>query len=161
MQNAKRRLRAAAMAFSVATALLGISAGPDLAEGRPQPAQTPPPQAAVINLTVISAERAATVLRGLFPHARIRVDAHADAVIVVAPPDDVQQIRTIVQGIDVRNPQTATTDVVPLHVLKPQAIVPRLRALYPNAHIEPASKTAAHSRGPAGLERDQSRDLKS
>jgi type II secretory pathway component GspD/PulD (secretin) len=51
-------------------------------------------------------------------------------------------MRTIVQGIDVRNPQTATTDVVPLHVLKPQAIAPRLRALYPNAHIEPASKMA-------------------
>jgi type II secretory pathway component GspD/PulD (secretin) len=70
------------------------------------------------------------------------VDGHANAVIVVAPPDDVQQMRTIVQGIDIRSPQTATTDVVPLHVLKPQAIIPRLHALYPNAHVEAASKTA-------------------
>ncbi|HET9095875.1 MAG TPA: secretin N-terminal domain-containing protein, partial [Candidatus Baltobacteraceae bacterium] len=64
----------------------------------------PPAQAAVINLSVISAARAAATLRALFPRARIRVDAHANAVVVVASPDDVQQMRTVIQGIDVRNP---------------------------------------------------------
>ncbi len=139
--SATRRLRTATLVFSVVAALLGISTNATVARSRPQPAQTPAPQAAVLNLTVISAQRAAAILRGLFPRDRIHVDSHADAVIVVASPDDVQQMRTIIQGIDVRNPQTPTTDVVPLHVLKPQSIMQRLRALYPNAHIEAASKT--------------------
>ena len=77
----------------------------------------------------------------LFPRARIRVDAHANAVLVIASPDDVQQMRTVIQGIDVRNPQTPTTEVLPLHVLRPQAIIPRLRRIYPGAHIEAASPT--------------------
>jgi type II secretory pathway component GspD/PulD (secretin) len=113
-----------------------------VASARPVPrlSPTPQPQAAVINVTVINAERAAATLRALFPNARIRVDRHANAVVVVASPDDVQQMRTVIQGIDVKNPQTPTTEVVPLHVLKPAVIVPRLRQLYPNAHIEIASR---------------------
>lgn len=132
----------------VITAVLVAVPGGELASAlpwqrnAPPPTPTPPPQAAVINVTVISAQRAAEMLRALFPHARIRVDSHANAVLVVASPDDLQQMRTVVQGIDVRSPQTPTTDVVPLRILKPTAIVARLRALYPNARVEAASKTS-------------------
>lgn len=139
--HSQGRLRAAALLFGVITALIALSSHPELVEGRGQVKPAPPPEAAVINVTVITAERAAATLRALFPHARIRVDTHANAVVVVAPPEEVQQMRTVVQGIDVRNPQKPTTEVVPLHVLKPQAIIGRLRELYPNAHIEAASKT--------------------
>ena len=123
--------------------MFATAAGGDFASARPgvRLTPTPAPEAAVINVNVISAQRAAETLRTLFPHARIRVDSHANAVVVVASPDDVQQMRTIVQGIDVRNPQKPTTEVVQLHTLKPDAVIPRLRALYPNARAEAASKT--------------------
>ncbi len=101
---------------------------------------TPAPQAAVISVNLISAGRAAHTLQGLFPRDRIRVDAHANAVLVVTPPDDVQQMRTVVQGIDVRSPQQANVEVVQLHAMKPTAVQGRLRALYPRARIEIASK---------------------
>ncbi len=127
-----------------AVALFGALASNcnNVASARPAMRATPTPtQAAVITVSIIPAERAASVLRGLFPQYRIRVDAHANAVIVVALPDDLQRMRTVIAGIDVRNPQTPNTDVISLHVLKPRAVVGRLRALYPNAHIEVASKT--------------------
>ena len=141
-----RRNRTAARVFACFSIAATLAPASGLvASARPgvriAPTPTPPPQAAVINLTVIPAERAATTLRALFPHDRIRVDAHANAVVVIGPPDDVQQMRTVVQGIDVRNPDTPTTEIISLHVLKPLVILPRLRALYPRAHIEVASKT--------------------
>lgn len=138
-----RQVRTATIVFGCFSLALTIAPRGPVASARPliHLTPTPAPQAAVINLAVISAQRAAAMLRPLFPHDRITVDTHANALLVVASPDDVQQMRTIVTGIDVRSPQTPTTEIVPLHVLKPQAILPRLRALYPHAHIEAASKT--------------------
>lgn len=138
----KRSLRAAAFVL-VGMAIFAMIPGGGFASARPgvHATPTPAPQAAVINVTVISAQRAAETLRTLFPRARIRVDAHANAVVVIASPDDLQQMRTVIQGIDVRNPQTPTTEVVELHILKPAAIIARLRSLYPSAHVEAASKT--------------------
>jgi len=103
---------------------------------------TPPPQAAVLSLSIIPASRAAATVRELFPSAHVRVDPHANAIIVVASGDLLQQIRTVVQGIDVKNPTIPTADVVQLHVVKPALVVPRLRDLYPGAHIEVVSKSS-------------------
>ena len=46
----------------------------------------------------------------------------------------------MIQGIDVKNPQSPATEVITLHTLKPQALLGRLRELYPNARVEIASK---------------------
>lgn len=103
---------------------------------RPRSAPTPTPVTAVINLNVISARRAIAVLRTFFPKARMDIDAHANAIVILAPPDDIQQMRNIVQGIDVRDPQRAITDVVDLRVLKPTDLSGRLRALFPDVRVE-------------------------
>ena len=68
-------------------------------------APAPAPIASVIQVQTISADRAASVLRSLYPQARIRTDAHANAVIVVASPDDVQEMRTVLQGNVLRTSQ--------------------------------------------------------
>src|SRR5579863_9874368 len=70
----------------------------------PQP--KPSPIAAVIQVTIVSASRAAEIVRDLYPNVRVRVDAHANAIVVMGSPDDVQAARTVVSGIDVKNPST-------------------------------------------------------
>ncbi len=106
----------------------------------PRPTPTPAPQAAVINVSLISAERAAEALRGLFRNARIRVDPHANAVLIVASPEDVQQMRTVVQGIDVRNPTQPMAEIIPIHVLRPVDVASKMHRLFPDARIEVSSK---------------------
>ncbi len=132
-----------AVAFCGLALLAGLgSARASRASANPMPhvSPTPAPQAAVIDLSIISATHAAQMLRPLFPHARIRIDAHANALLVVASPDDLQQMRGVVAGIDVHSPSQPTAAVLPLHVLKPASIAVRLRGLYPNARIEIASQ---------------------
>lgn len=92
-------------------------------------------QAAVLNLSVVPADRAAYVLRALFPGVRITVDAHANAVLVVASPEQIEQMRAIVAGIDVRNPTAAQTAVLTLHAIKPSSIANRIWELYPHARV--------------------------
>ncbi len=43
--------------------------------------------------------------------------------------------------MDVKNPTMPTAEVVQLHIVKPQVIVPRLRMIYPGAHIELAGQS--------------------
>lgn len=107
---------------------------------RAAPSPTPSPIAAVISVSVVSPVRAAAILRRLYPHANITVDQRSNTLVVVGPPDQVQSMRTIVQGIDVRNPSDPTVEVVALHTLKPAAIIPRLRSIFPNSQISAASK---------------------
>lgn len=135
------RLRAVGGVFCLTSTFVSLCAGPTLGRAPvPRLTPTPPPQAAVFDLSIVSATQVAHTLRTLFPRDRIQVDPHANAVLVVGSPDDVQQMRTIVQGMDVRNPQQPTNEVVQIRVLKPQNIVSRLRELYPNARIEVASR---------------------
>jgi len=100
----------------------------------PAPRKTPYP-AAVLGVTVIKADQAATMLRALYPRARIRVDRNANAIIVVASPDDVNAMRTVLSGIDVKNPLATTATAVPLHNSKPADVIARLRALFPHARF--------------------------
>jgi type II secretory pathway component GspD/PulD (secretin) len=97
---------------------------------------TPAPYApAVLAVQVIAAKRAAAVLRALYPRARIAIDASANALIVVAPPDDVGGMRTVLQGIDVRPPSRAVSDAVQLRTASPSAVAARVRELYRGARV--------------------------
>ncbi|MBC5805713.1 MAG: hypothetical protein GIW96_05780, partial [Candidatus Eremiobacteraeota bacterium] len=100
----------------------------------PAPIKTPFP-AAVLGVTTIKANEAANVLHSLYPKARIRVDRNANAIIVVASPDDVNAMRTILSGIDVKNPLATTATALPLHNSKPPEVIARLRALFPRARF--------------------------
>ncbi|HEV2738789.1 MAG TPA: secretin N-terminal domain-containing protein [Candidatus Elarobacter sp.] len=103
-------------------------------------------------MQVIGAGRAAAVLRALYPRDRITVDAGANALVVVAPPDDVAGMRTILQGIDVRNPTRPVSDAVQLRNASPAAVVARLHAIFPAARIALApNKTLLIAANPADL----------
>lgn len=110
------------------------------ARALPQP--KPTPIASVIQVTIVSAQRAADVVRDLFPNVRVRVDAHANAIVVMGPPDDVQAARTVVSGIDVKNPSQPSVQVIQLRVLKPADVVARVAPLFPGSTISVASRTS-------------------
>ena len=99
------------------------------------PARATPAAPAVIPLSVIDAQRAASVLRELYPHARLWVDRGANAVIVVAPADVVSAMRSVVSGIDVKGPESQATDAVQLHAVSPADAISKLRALFPHARL--------------------------
>lgn len=97
---------------------------------------TPAPQAQVIPLSSIPAARAAAILSNLFKRAQISIDANSNSVVVLASPEDVQQIRAVAQGIDVRNPRLPVTEAVPLRWAKAAALLHRLKAIYRGAYFE-------------------------
>jgi type II secretory pathway component GspD/PulD (secretin) len=103
--------------------------------GRPLSATAP----VVIPLAVVPAKRAAAMVRPLFPQASLREDEHANALIVIAAPADVQAIRAVLQGIDVRDPSLATTEAVPLRTVRGGALADQLRKAFPRAKFALAS----------------------
>lgn len=117
---------------------------PTVVAARPAPVRTatPPPVAAVLQVHQINVQRALQILRNLYPNAHLSVDSHANAIVVVAPQDEVEAMRTIVSGIDVKNPSEPTNDVVQLHSKSASQIVAQIAGLYPNAHVGIASKTS-------------------
>jgi type II secretory pathway component GspD/PulD (secretin) len=117
-------------------ALVALLLASTLAAGPPPAPKTFPP--AVLGVQVISAGRAASVLRALYPHAKIAVDPGANALVVVAPADDVAAMRVVLQGIDVRNPTKPVSDAVQLHNASALAAAARMRALFPSARIATA-----------------------
>lgn len=121
-----RRSLAAAIVAALLCGALGLA--------RPTPSPTPNAPI-VINLSVISAARAAAILRAIYPDARVDVDTRANAVIVVASGYDEQGMRTIASGIDVKNPTDSVADAYQLKVVSPQAAVDRLRGVFPNARF--------------------------
>jgi len=106
----------------------------------PTPHRTPPPVEVpvVLSVTVVPVVRAASILRRLYPQAHITEDKAANAVIVVARPDDITAMRAVLQGIDVQNPTRPTTEALQLHSADPQVVAAKLRGLYPNARITTA-----------------------
>jgi Bacterial type II/III secretion system short domain len=89
----------------------------------------------VITFQIIPAERAAEILRNVYPNARITVDAHANAVIVVASGYEEQGMRTIASGIDTKNPTATAVDTYQLKVLSPPTVATRLSGVFPQARI--------------------------
>jgi len=63
-----------------------------------EPEAKPSPIAAVIQVNVIPAARAASVVHELFPSIHVRVDDRANAVVVYGSPDEVQA-RSVVSAI--------------------------------------------------------------
>lgn len=122
----------------MACACFAVALQPPIASARahatPMPSPTPNPPV-VISFQIISAQRAASILRSIYPNARITVDSHANAVIVVAPGYDEQGMRTIAGGIDVKNPTATAVDTYQLKVLTPQTVAERLGGIFPQARV--------------------------
>ncbi len=130
------------------TALV-VGALPTYASSHLSPVPQPSPIAAVIQVTVIPATRAASVVRQLYPKLHVQVDAHANAIVVMGSPDDVQESRAVVSGIDVKDPTRATVEVVQLHIAKPTDLVGRIAPLFPDAKLSVASRTSLMLRATA------------
>jgi type II secretory pathway component GspD/PulD (secretin) len=73
------------------------------------------------------------MLRPLFPQASIREDARANALVVVATPGDVQAIRGVLQGIDIRDPMLPVTEALALRSVRAPRLAEHLRAAFPKA----------------------------
>ena len=130
-------------AFGIALLFLAIAVGlvptgAAVARAAPKPS----PIAAVVQVTVIPVARAAAIVRELFPHVRVRIAAHANALVVIGSPDDVQSVRTIVSGVDVKNPTQPIVQVIQLHVLTPQTVVDKVAPLFRSATVRVASKSS-------------------
>jgi type II secretory pathway component GspD/PulD (secretin) len=104
------------------------------AGAQPRPSGTPNAPA-VLSLQTVGAARAASVLRNLYPRDRIAVDASANAIVVVAPPEDVTAMRAVIEGIDVRDPARPVSEAVQLRSADPVVVAAQLRRIYPAAHI--------------------------
>lgn len=124
------------MCAVAAFALVGVpsvdAAARRHATATPSPTPNPP---VVISFQITSAGRGAAILRNIYPNARITVDSHANAVIVVASGYDEQGMRTIASGIDVKNPTSTTVDTYQLKVLTPQVAASRLTGVFPTARV--------------------------
>jgi general secretion pathway protein D len=106
------------------------------ARAHPRPASSPTPNPPVVlNFNIISAARAASILRSIYPGARITVDSYANAVIVVASGYQEEGMRTIASGIDVKNPTDTTVDAYQLKVITPETAASRLTGVFPSARI--------------------------
>jgi general secretion pathway protein D len=104
------------------------------AAAAPPPAQ-PRLEPTVLTVSTIPVDRAASVLQGLFPRDRITVDRNANAVIAVAPADDVSAMRSVLSGIDVQDALRPTTEAIQLQFQDPKVLVARLASDFPNARL--------------------------
>jgi len=137
INNPAQRLHIALVVCCLVVATVGSALG----RGRPgAPSATPIP--AVVQVQFVNLSRAYDIAHGLYPHATIRMDRSSNSLIIVAKPDQVQAIRTILQGIDVRSPMKPTVVVVPLRYTKAATVIARLQGLYPNARLSAASKSS-------------------
>ena len=91
-----------------------------------------------IPLTLTTASRAAALLRSLFPGVSLREDIRANALVIVASPADIQAVRTVLQGIDVRDPTLPATEAVALRTMRAGALADHLRGAFPKARFSVA-----------------------
>ena len=94
-----------------------------------------PPTPIVLTFTTVRAQDAARVLRRLYPHLSFTIDGAANAVVVLAGPDDAAALRQIGSAIDTKNPLTPVTASLILHRIDAGQIAARLHPLYPNAKL--------------------------
>ncbi len=121
--------------YQVLHGIVIVDAGRPPSIARPVPSPSPPIAPTVLTLSTIHVDRAATVLRNLFPHDRITENRDANAVIAIAPPDDIASMRAVLTGIDVQDPTRRTTEAIQLRVVDPRVLVSKLQALYPGSRI--------------------------
>jgi type II secretory pathway component GspD/PulD (secretin) len=87
----------------------------------------------VVPLSVVTTKTAAATLRPLFPQASLREDTRANALVIVATAADVQAIRSVLQGIDVRDPMAPIIEALPLRTSRASLLADHLRAAFPKA----------------------------
>jgi type II secretory pathway component GspD/PulD (secretin) len=92
----------------------------------------------VLPLTIVTAKRAAAMVRPLFPQASVREDGRSNALIVIADPTDVQAIRAVLQGIDVRDPSLAGTEAIVLRSMRAASLANQLSRSFPKAKFAAA-----------------------
>ncbi|MGP6158970.1 MAG: secretin N-terminal domain-containing protein [Vulcanimicrobiaceae bacterium] len=88
-----------------------------------------------LSISQMPVDRAAATLRQLFPSAHILVDHAARVLIVQALPDDLNGMRAVLQGIDVRSPEKPVSAAVALQHVSAQLVVAKLRPLFPGARL--------------------------
>lgn len=94
----------------------------------------------VLPVTNAPAGRAASLLRRLFPGARIVDDAKTNTLAVIAAPDMVRAMRAVLVGIDVKNPLAPLTEAIALQRSDPAQPAAKLRTAYPDARIDVAPR---------------------
>ncbi len=94
-----------------------------------------PPTPIVLTFTTVRAQDALRVLRRLYPHLSFTIDGAANAVVVLAGPEDATALRQVGAAIDTKNPLTPITASLILHRIDANQIAPRLHGLYPNAKL--------------------------
>ncbi len=98
--------------------------------------------AAVVPLAIVSAQRAASVLRALYPRLAVRADTAANAVVLDGSDSDLQAAKAVLQGLDVRDATKPTTDAVSLHTQNATVVAEKLRTVFPRARVTVVSRTA-------------------
>ena len=88
---------------------------------------------AVVSMTMVPAARAAKVLRQLFPRLSVGEGGSNNTLVLVGSESDIAAARTVVQGLDVRDPTKPATEAVILRTQSASVVADQLRTLYPSA----------------------------
>ena len=124
---------------TICFALVAHAFTPTVGNARSYPSQhktVAPP--AVISLSIIKASQAASIIRAVFPDAQVRIDEPANAVIVAATPDEMNSVRSVITGVDVKDPTSTTVDTDQVQHVRPDEVATRLRDLFPDARFSVA-----------------------
>ncbi|MEO9262630.1 MAG: secretin N-terminal domain-containing protein, partial [Candidatus Baltobacteraceae bacterium] len=122
-----------------------LPTGANAARALPQPS----PIAQVVQLQFIPLGNAAAIIHQTLPRVRVQTDVRSNSLVLFGSPDDVQSARSILQGVDVKNPTRPTVEVIQLRTMKPADLIARIHPLYPDAQMTRASKTSIMLRATA------------
>ena len=89
----------------------------------------------VMTVSQISAQHAMRILKNAFPKAHFQLDSTSNAIIVKASTQDIDMIRSVVAGIDVRSPLAANVTILRLMNSNPKKIAALLSPLFSTAQI--------------------------
>jgi len=84
---------------------------------------------AVVSMTMVPAARAAKVLRQLFPQLSVGEGGSNNTLVLVGSESDIAAARTVVQGLDVRDPTKPATEAVILRTQSASVVADQLRTL--------------------------------
>ncbi|HEY0614668.1 MAG TPA: secretin N-terminal domain-containing protein, partial [Candidatus Elarobacter sp.] len=96
---------------------------------------------AVVPLAIVSAARAANVLRTMYPRLGVRIDPAGNGLVLSGSGNDIASARAILQGLDVRDASKPSSEAIVLRTPTAQMVADRLRSLYPNTKITVVSRT--------------------
>jgi type II secretory pathway component GspD/PulD (secretin) len=96
---------------------------------------------AVVSMTLVPAARAARIVRQLFPHLTVGEGGSGNTLVLAGSDSDISAARTVVQGLDVRDPTKPATEAVILRSQPAQVVADQLRSLYPSARFTVVSRS--------------------